>query len=995
MIFRQRSIAFMLTLIALAASGVHAQTIELTGEGWQCWLDTQAQWAKDRLHLPGVTLADLPVNAPTGGWDALDGEQAFAVSVPNTVEAYRWGHGGSPYGVKGNYQGVSWWSRSFDIPADWQGKRILLTVGSAVLRSEVFINRKLVGYDAVGNTPFEMDITEAVKFGESNRMDIRVTDPFESEVGGNFDWQDYDAKRWGETEQKIPCSHGFGGVTGDVTLRAVPQQYVADLFVKNKPLPSATQPTDVDIQVEIENLAPQAATCTLEIRIADVPDKPIWMQTREISLAPGRQTITFSASCPDAKLWDLEEGNTYSCITTLEGPDGEDEGSTTFGFRWFGPEGIGKDAVLKLNGRRIVCRTAISWGFFPVSGTVPTHEMAYKQIQTAQELGLNMLNAHRTIVHPRLLNAADRLGLLYYCEPGGYLSRGGDDFTHALAREKLLRMVRRDRNHPSVVWTNMVNEPWFDRDNAPSDYQLESMELAHAIDPTHIITWGSGWGWGIKRGGSWMIPYNMTRFEKGYFDQHWVGTGENLPYDVYHDMLYAGPGKFPGHDVPASEIVFLGEENAVSSPPQLGKLVAYYKQRGQMGWAGHDYQKWHDGWAAWLKTNDTNGAFEDVDALCRSIGNIGYFRNAKVIETLRMYNKIDGYAINGWECEKFENYSGIVDIARNPKGNPAILAEANRPSKVVVLPRTQVTTPGQEILIDFGLINEEGFQGEGELEIVVTAHGNDTVTRKAVNVTGGDTYGQLLAEAWTFTPETPGTYEIAAALLMDKNAVTTGWAQVFIVDMPKVDWPAGGQVLDESGKVAAFLKCELGYDAKAYDPAARDVPFVIVGEAKPTGEILQDLIPRVKAGMGLVILEPQAEAWVKQLAAAKLCTFERRMGVARAYKGGNLFALKHDDLLAGLPQATGMSWQYQAVSAARYTGKKAMRYGLVMDCDEVAAGSYNQNETTLGVTLGVIRHGEGRIVVSTLRILENLDSERPPVIVPKRLLCNAVSYSVK
>jgi hypothetical protein len=1000
MICRQLILAAFV-LVFFLIGRAFAQEQSLSGDGWYCWLDKQAEWKSDKLHLPGVDLKSLPTNEPTGGWGAIAGGQSFEVAVPSTVEAYKWGHDSTPYGVEGNYQGVSWWSRSFDIPKDWKGQRILLKVGSAVLRSEVFVNHKLVGYDAVGNTPFEMDITDVVEFGRPNHLAIRVTDPFKSRIDGIFDWQDYESKEWGDSGQRVPCTHGFGGITGDVTLRAVPKQYIDDIFMMNKPSPSASSPTDVDIQLTLKNITDKDVEgCSIKAAIT-TPDgeTTLWETTEHlVTLKPGEQKITLEANCPDAKLWDIDQPNLYRCTVTLWSSNGEDEQAVAFGFRWFGPEGVGERGILTLNGRRIVCRTAISWGFFPVSGTVPPHDLATKQMDQARTLGLNMMTGHRTIAHPRLLRAADSRGLMYYCEPGGYLSRKGDEFTHALAREKLLRMVRRDRNHPCVVWWNMVNEPWFDDKNAPSEYQFESLRMAHAVDPTRIITWGSGYGHNVPRGGAWMAPYNDEFLEEGYYDQHWTGSNQGGPTDVYEDSMYKGPDDFPGNYVSDEQIVFFGEENAVSSPPQLGSLVEYYKAQPRMGWAGHDYIKWYEGWAKWLEKNDTHKAFEDVNALCRSIGNNSYFRNAKVIETLRADNKIDGYAINGWECEKFENYSGIVDIARNFKGDPAILAEANRPHKVVVLPRTRVTTPGEEVVIDFGLINEVDFKGDGELEITVTLDGEPQASaREPIEIKGGITYGQFLLKEWSFTPENLGRYEITGKVHLNGEVVTDGVDHIFITDLPETNWPAGGAVLDDSGVVAAFLKDEVGYEAADYDPNAEaELPFVIIGDSEPTEDAVKDLAARVKNGMGLVILETHGEEWISKFSQAGICKFDRRMSVERGFKGGNLFALKHEKLLAGLPQAEGMNWEYQAVSAGRYFGKKAQnRYGLVMECDEVAAGSYNQNETDLGVTLGVIHHGQGRMVISTLRIVENLDKDRPPVIVPKQLLCNYVSYATE
>jgi len=64
------------------------QYIDLSGEGWTLWLDKEASWEEDELHLPPVDVANLPSRPPTGGWQGVD--DGCAVSVPGTVEEYLW-----------------------------------------------------------------------------------------------------------------------------------------------------------------------------------------------------------------------------------------------------------------------------------------------------------------------------------------------------------------------------------------------------------------------------------------------------------------------------------------------------------------------------------------------------------------------------------------------------------------------------------------------------------------------------------------------------------------------------------------------------------------------------------------------------------------------------------------------------------------------------------------------------------------------------------------
>jgi len=204
-------------LAAGAALTANAERLELnlSGSGWKLWPDTNATWQNDPLFLP-------PVNPPTGGWSVLE-SNGLAVSVPGTVEEYL-SPGNSP---AGDYRGVSWWRRTIRIPEN-AGARVVLHFESQRQRAEIYLNHQLVGYDVIGGTPFEADLTGKVKPGQECQLAVRITDP-----GGNFDWRDSSPFRWGN--YIIPMSHGFGGITGPVKLIATEPVLVDDIYVQNTP----------------------------------------------------------------------------------------------------------------------------------------------------------------------------------------------------------------------------------------------------------------------------------------------------------------------------------------------------------------------------------------------------------------------------------------------------------------------------------------------------------------------------------------------------------------------------------------------------------------------------------------------------------------------------------------------------------------------------------------------------------------------------------------
>ncbi|HWU81641.1 MAG TPA: hypothetical protein VN158_16445, partial [Caulobacter sp.] len=229
------------------ATGVAAEaSLAIPDDGWRLWIDQGAAWKDDLIHLPGAfELAKLPVNPPTGGWDALASGDAITVKLPTTVEEHFWGRFGTrPYGPDeyryaedddvpryGAYKGVSWWTKSIDIPASAKGQRVMLNIRGARKRAEVFLNEVLVGYSIMSELPIGCDLTEAMRPGEANRLAIRITNP-----GGRFDWRDSTTMMWGKL--KLFASHGFGGLDRGLTLSVHPREArIEDAWVLNTPEP--------------------------------------------------------------------------------------------------------------------------------------------------------------------------------------------------------------------------------------------------------------------------------------------------------------------------------------------------------------------------------------------------------------------------------------------------------------------------------------------------------------------------------------------------------------------------------------------------------------------------------------------------------------------------------------------------------------------------------------------------------------------------------------
>lgn len=92
---------------------------DLSGKGWHLWQDKKATWQTEDIYLTLEEARKSPVIVPTAGWDILTSAQALPVQVPGTAEEYLQ----TQSGPEGDITGVTWWSRTMDIPVLKKGQK--------------------------------------------------------------------------------------------------------------------------------------------------------------------------------------------------------------------------------------------------------------------------------------------------------------------------------------------------------------------------------------------------------------------------------------------------------------------------------------------------------------------------------------------------------------------------------------------------------------------------------------------------------------------------------------------------------------------------------------------------------------------------------------------------------------------------------------------------------------------------------------------------------
>src|SRR5262249_40214838 len=152
---------------------------------------------------------------------------------------------------------------------------------------------------------------------------------------------------------------------------------------------------------------------------------------------------------------------------------------------------------------------------------------------------------------------------------------------------------KRDRSHPSLIIFNLSNET----DAATSaalDYYLAGLTAAHALDPSRTITRASGLRSKPGIDAEWntkihVRPFDDTVYKTGWYDDHHAG---GMP--VWSQSAYRDPTHFYHLVHNKQEIVFWGEEGALSTPPRLGLIKDELAHSSRLGWDGQMYLDWYD-----------------------------------------------------------------------------------------------------------------------------------------------------------------------------------------------------------------------------------------------------------------------------------------------------------------------------------------------------------------------------------------------------------------
>ena len=371
--------------------------------------------------------------------------------------------------------GTGWYRKEFTPSEEWKGKRVLLDFEGILLVGDVYLNGEKIGGTDYGYLGFEVDVTDKLRYGQPNVIAVKA------------DTGRPENSRW----------YTGAGLYRDVKFVVTdPEQYfVRHPFSITTPVVSPER-SSVVIDAEIADFVKNDSV-RVGIEIIDPSGTSVYSSKNTIwrnHKQPVREIRLDSVTIAGARLWDTDNPNLYTMVATLYRPDGSvaDKMEERFGIRKleFSPE-----YGFKLNGKKVLLKGIANHHTLGALGAAAYPRAMEKRIQLLKDFGFNHIRTSHNPYSESLLDLCDEYGILVvdelYDKWTTQFAGGRNEWTDQWQKD-VPEWVRRDRNHPSVVFWSLGNElqlipdlPYNDWGVTP--YKLQK-QLLNRYDTTRPVT---------------------------------------------------------------------------------------------------------------------------------------------------------------------------------------------------------------------------------------------------------------------------------------------------------------------------------------------------------------------------------------------------------------------------------------------------------------------------------------------------------------------------
>jgi beta-galactosidase len=373
-----------------------------------------------------------------GNWEL----QGFGVPIYTNIS---YPHPVNPPYIDHNDNPVGCYVRDFTISKDWDGRRVYLHFESGLTAMYIWVNGQKVGYSEVTKSPSEFDITPYIRQGK-NTLAI---EGYRWSDGSYLEDQDF----W-----------RLSGFDRSIYLYSTAQTRIFDFFAKGD-LDNSYKNGLFSVDVTLKNYQDATVGATLAVALLDATGKTIYSENvKKTTARVALTTIHFAKKIASPHLWSNETPYLYTLLLTLKDENGKtiEVNSAKTGFRKVEI----KNAQLLVNGKVLLVRGVNLHEHNPYTGHVQTEEIMRKDIALMKQ---HNINAVRTSHYPESVlwyKLCDEYGLFLVDEANleshglGYGPENVSNFPEwrEAHLNRIIRLVERDKNHPSVIIWSLGNE---------------------------------------------------------------------------------------------------------------------------------------------------------------------------------------------------------------------------------------------------------------------------------------------------------------------------------------------------------------------------------------------------------------------------------------------------------------------------------------------------------------------------------------------------------
>jgi beta-galactosidase len=416
------------------------------------YLTLNGIWKFHWSDHPGVRPVDFyQTSFDDSGWDQIEVPSNWELKgygypiYSNTF--YEWTTDPQPPGVPTDHNPVGSYRRTFSVPDSWADRQVYIHFGAVKSAFYLWINGKKVGYSQGSKTPAEFNITSYLKKGE-NQVAVEV-----------YRWSD---GSWLECQDFWRIS----GIEREVYLEARPGIQIYDYFCRSS-LSSDYITGVLQLDAQVRDVTGKAAgSFLIEASLTPCVGGEVWV--RELPLQPDGDHV-WKASYRDligeVDPWSAETPSLYDLVLTLKDEQGNEleHISSRVGFR----TSEIKYGKLLVNGKAVTLKGVNRHEHDENTGHVVSEEMMRRDIELMKLFNINAVRTCHYPNDPRWYELCDQYGLYVIDEANieshgmGYRpdrTLGNNPVFMKSHLDRTIRMVERDKNHPSVIIWSLGNE---------------------------------------------------------------------------------------------------------------------------------------------------------------------------------------------------------------------------------------------------------------------------------------------------------------------------------------------------------------------------------------------------------------------------------------------------------------------------------------------------------------------------------------------------------